>query len=265
MVPPGARRRGRLGAQRTPGQKILTVDVGGTRVKLKICGASERRDVDSGPRMGPAEMAEAVRRLSAGWDYDVVSLGYPGVVVHGRPASEPKNLAPGWVAFDYAAAFERPVKILNDAALQAVGGYRGGKMLFLGLGTGLGSALIADALIQPLELAHLPYRKGRTFEDYVGKAGRARLGLRKWQKHVGLVVELLRAALQADEVLLGGGRAEELEWLPDRARLGGNEHAFAGGALLFGDTPFAAQVPEFRRAARRRRARAARRRSARRD
>lgn len=226
--------------------KILVIDVGGTHVKVKLCGQSERRELDSGPRMGPTEMVEAVRRLSADWDYEVVSLGYPGVVQRGRPVVEPANLASGWVAFDYAAALRQPVKILNDAALQAIGGYRGGKMLFLGLGTGLGSALIADATILPLELAHLPYRKGRTYEEYLGKQGRKRLGLAKWQKHVFAVVELLHAALEADEVLLGGGRAEELDELPSHARLGSNEHAFAGGALLWGDTPFAAQVPEFR-------------------
>ncbi len=230
----------------TGAPRVLVVDVGGTRVKLRASGVRERRDVESGPGMGPREMVAAVTRLSADWDFEAVSVGYPGVVRAGRPAVEPVNLAAGWVGFDFAAAFGRPVKILNDAALQAVGGYQGGRMLFLGLGTGLGSALIADTRILPLELAHLPYRKGRSFERYLGKAGRKRLGLRKWRKHVAEVVAHLRAALQADEVLLGGGRAEELEWLPEQTRLGGNEHAFTGGFLLFGDTPFAAQVPEFR-------------------
>lgn len=230
--------------------RILVIDVGGTRVKARLAGGSERRAVDSGPRMDARAMVAAVQALCADWEYDVVSLGYPGVVVDGRPVREPANLAAGWVACDYAAAFARPIKLLNDAALQAVGGYRGGRMLFLGLGTGLGSALIADGTILPLELAHLPYRKERSYEEYLGKAGRARLGRAKWQKHAARVVELLRAALVADEVLIGGGRADELAELPKAARrhvrIGGNEHAFEGGELLWGDTPFAAQVPEFR-------------------
>jgi polyphosphate glucokinase len=227
--------------------KILVVDVGGTHVKLKP-PHGERRAADSGPEMGPAEMVAAVRALVPDASYDVVSLGYPGVVRDGRAAREPANLAPGWVDFDFAAAFGRPVKLLNDAALQAVGGYRGGKMLFLGLGTGLGSALIADERILPLELAHLPYRKERTYEDYLGKAGRARLGRRKWEKNAARVIELLADALVVDEVLLGGGRAEELSELvaasDGRLRLGSNAHAFDGGLALWGDTPFAAQVPE---------------------
>lgn len=229
--------------------KILVVDVGGTSVKLKLAEGSERREADTGASFGPEQLVEAVRELAAGWEYDAVSLGYPGVVVASRPVRDPFNLAPGWVGFDFAGALARPVKILNDAALQAVGGYRGGKLLFLGLGTGLGSALIADGHILPLELAHLPYRKGRTYEHYLGKAGRKRLGRRKWQKHATAVIELLRAALVVDEVLIGGGRADELAALPRRPswiRIGGNEHAFDGGALLFGDSPFARQVPELR-------------------
>ncbi len=229
--------------------RVLVVDVGGTRVKLKLPGDSERRDADSGPRLGPAQMVALVRQLAADLEYDAVSLGYPGVVVAGRPAREPANLGPGWVGFDFAAAFERPLKVLNDAALQAVGGYRGGKLLFLGLGTGLGSALIAEHHILPLELAHLPYKKGRSFEEVLGKKGRARLGNRKWRKHAVRSIELLRAALQADEILIGGGNADALGTLPPalqaRVRIGGNEDAFEGGLRLWNDANFAAQVPEF--------------------
>ena len=174
----------------------------------------------SGPQMTPRRMVTAVKRLAEGWAYDAVSIGYPGPVLHNKPMLEPHNLGPGWVGFDFEKAFGHPVRILNDAAMQALGSYKGGRMLFLGLGTGLGSALIVDGIVEPLELAHLPYKKGKTFEDYVGLRGLDRLGKAKWRKEVGEVVEQLRGALQADYVVLGGGNAKKLKKLPRRSRAG---------------------------------------------
>jgi predicted NBD/HSP70 family sugar kinase len=183
--------------------------------------------------MTPKAMVRGVKRTIKDWDYDVVSIGYPGPVVHGRPLREPHNLAPGWMDFDFQRAFGCPVKIVNDAAMQALGSYKKGRMLFLGLGTGLGSALIVDGLIEPMELAHLPYKRGKTFEDYVGVRGLERLGRKKWEAHVGKVVKQLREALQAEEVVLGGGNVKKLKNLPAGARLGGNEKAFVGGFRLW--------------------------------
>ena len=213
--------------------KILVIDIGGTHVKFTATGRNKPLEIPSGPQMTPRKMVAAVRTATAGWKYDVVSMGYPGPVVHGHPVSEPHHLAPGWVSFNFRKAFGRPVKIVNDAAMQALGSYRGGRMLFLGLGTGLGSAVIVDGMLEPMELAHLPYKKGRTYEDYVGLAGLKRLGKRRWRHHVADVVNQLKAALQADYVVLGGGNAKLLKKLPSGTRLGENANAFRGGYRLW--------------------------------
>ncbi|MGE5243414.1 MAG: ROK family protein [Betaproteobacteria bacterium] len=213
--------------------KVLVVDVGGTHVKVLATGRRTPIKISSGPDLTAAKMVRAVRKAAAGWSYDVVSIGYPGPVLHGKPVSEPHNLGGGWVGFDFRRAFGRPVRVINDAAMQALGSYEGGRMLFLGLGTGLGSALIVDGVLEPLELAHLPYKKGRTYEEYVGKAGLERLGKKKWRCHVADVVARLKAALQADEVVLGGGNVKLLHALPAGARRGSNRNAFLGGYRLW--------------------------------
>jgi polyphosphate glucokinase len=213
--------------------KILVIDVGGTHVKVIASGRKKPVEIPSGPDMTARKMVVAVRRATAEWKYDAVSIGYPGPVVHGHPVSEPRNVGPGWVGFKFGKAFGRPVKIVNDAAMQALGSYRGGRMLFLGLGTGLGSALIVDGVLEPMELAHLPYEKGRTYEDYVGLAGLKRLGKKKWRRHVADVVKQLKAALQADYVVLGGGNAKLLKKLPPGTKLGDNSKAFRGGYRLW--------------------------------
>jgi len=215
-----------------PRLRILVVDVGGTHVKILASGQRTPRRFESGPTLTPRRMVAGVKRAAAGWAYDAISIGYPGVVVRGRPVSEPHNLGRGWVGFGYAKAFGRPVRILNDAAMQALGSYRGGKLLFLGLGTGLGTAMVADGVIEPMELAHLPYRKA-TYEDYVGARGLERRGKKKWQRHVADVVECLRTALEPDDVVLGGGNAAKLERLPAGCRLGSNANAFRGGYRLW--------------------------------
>jgi polyphosphate glucokinase len=215
------------------GTKVLVVDVGGTNVKLLATGQREPRKFPSGPAMTAEAMVRVAKKTAKDWDYDVVSIGYPGPVVHGRPLREPHNLAPGWVKFDFQRAFGRPVKIVNDAAMQALGSYKGGRMLFLGLGTGLGSAMIVDGLLEPMELAHLPYKNGRTYEDYVGIRGLKRLGTKKWQQHVDKVVRQLRDALMVEEVVLGGGNVKRLDHLPPGARLGNNANAFAGGFRIW--------------------------------
>jgi polyphosphate glucokinase len=211
---------------------VLVVDVGGTHVKILATGQTERREFVSGPTMSPTEMVTGVLKGAEGWSYDVVSIGYPGPVLRGKPLSEPHNLAPGWVGFDFETAFKHPVKVINDAAMQALGSYRGGRMLFLGLGTGLGSAMIVDGILEPMELGHLPYRKA-TFEDYVGIRGLKRLGRKKWRKRVTDVVERLAAATEADEIVLGGGNVKKLEELPPRCREGDNDNAFVGGFRLW--------------------------------
>ncbi|HET6674067.1 MAG TPA: ROK family protein, partial [Nitrospiraceae bacterium] len=213
--------------------RVLVVDVGGTNLKILVTGKRAPRKVRSGPTMTAERMVEAVRQLAADWSYDVIALGYPGAVLHGRPAVEPKNLGDGWTALDFEMAFGCPVKVLNDAAMQALGSYEGGRMLFLGLGTGLGSALITDGVLVPMELAHLRYRKGRTYEDYVGLRGLKRYGKKKWRGYVCDVVPALQAALQADYVVLGGGNAKKLKHLPEGARLGDNTYAFSGGFRLW--------------------------------
>jgi len=214
-------------------KKILVIDVGGTHVKVLATGQKEPVNIDSGPNMTAARLVKEVRKVTAGWDYSGVSIGYPAPVIHGHPLCEPHNLGGGWVGFDFKKAFGRPVKILNDAAMQALGIYKGGRMLFLGLGTGLGSAMIVDGMLQPMEVAHLPYKKGRTYEDYLGLRGLKRLGKKRWRRHVAKVVEQLKNALEADYVVLGGGNAKLLKKLPPGARLGDNSTAFTGGFRLW--------------------------------
>ncbi|HXY34503.1 MAG TPA: ROK family protein [Planctomycetaceae bacterium] len=211
---------------------VLVIDVGGTHVKVLATGQTEHREFDSGANMTPAEMVAGVEKAAEGWTYDVIAMGYPGPVLRGKPVAEPKNLGQGWVGFDFEAAFKRPVKVINDAAMQALGSYRGGRMLFLGLGTGLGSALILDGILEPMELAHLPYKK-RTFEDYVGIRGLKRFGKKKWRKLVADVVTQLSAAVQAEEVVLGGGNVKKLKELPPNCRAGDNNNAFLGGFRLW--------------------------------
>jgi polyphosphate glucokinase len=227
-------------------RKILVVDVGGTSIKIMAKGWTEMRKVPSGPTMTAKAMVRAVKNAVGDLDYDVVSIGYPGPVIHGRPLRDPHNLAPGWVHFDFARAFSCPVKIVNDAAMQALGSYKTGRMLFLGLGTGLGSAMIFDGVLEPMELAHLPYKNGKTFEDYVGIRGLERLGRKKWQQHVGKIVQQLRDALQAEEVVLGGGNSKKLTELPPDTRLGENANAFLGGFRLWEDEPRARARVAFR-------------------
>ena len=219
-----------------PAPAILTIDVGGTHVKCLCTGHKKPRRFDSGPSMTAAEMVHGVLEITAGWRFDRVAIGYPGPVLHGRPVHEPHNLGHGWVGFDYEAAFGRPVKLINDAAMQALGSYEGGKMLFLGLGTGLGTALVVDGVVEAMELAHLPYRKGRTYEDYVGEQGRKRLGTKKWRRKVTDVVARLSDALTPDYVVLGGGNAKRLKKLPPKVRTGDNANAFIGGFRLWTDT-----------------------------
>jgi polyphosphate glucokinase len=213
--------------------KILVIDVGGTNVKLCVTGRKEPVKIPSGPSMTAARMAAAVRKATEGWSYDAVSIGYPGVVRNGRPAEEPSNLPRGWVRFDYRKAFGRPVRIVNDAAMQALGSYGKGRMLFLGLGTGLGAAVVSHGELLPLEIGHLPYRHGRCFEDYAGLRGYKRLGRKRWASHVEKIVALLKHGLQADEVVLGGGQMKKLKKLPSGARRGDNTNAILGGYRLW--------------------------------
>jgi len=213
--------------------KILVIDVGGTNVKVSLGPGREPLKIPSGAEMTAARMAAAVKKVMGTSKYDAVSIGYPGPVVNGRPSQEPANLGAGWVRFDYKRAFGKPVRVVNDAAMQALGSYQGGRMLFLGLGTGLGSALVANGTLEPLELAHLPYRDKRSYEDYLGTRGFKRLGRKKWQKHVEKVVALLKHGLQADYVMLGGGQAKMLKGVPPGARLGNNLNAMAGGVKLW--------------------------------
>jgi predicted NBD/HSP70 family sugar kinase len=214
-------------------KKILVIDIGGTSIKLRATGHRTTVKIPSGPTLTPARMVRMVRQAVDGWEYSAISIGYPGPVSRGRPESEPKNLGRGWVGFDFRKAFGRPVKLINDAAMQALGCYRGGRMLFLGLGTGLGTTLIVDGVVVPMELAHLPYKKGRTYEEHVGKAGLKRSGKRKWRREVADVTARFRAALKADYVVLGGGNAKLLGRAPAGTRLGTNANAFIGGFRLW--------------------------------
>jgi len=215
---------------------VLAIDVGGTHVKIKMKDTEEVK-IPSGPTLTARQMAADVVHAAKDWQFDTVSIGYPGPVVHGKPAQEPHNLGPGWVGYDYDTHFGKPVKITNDAAMQALGSYEGGRMLFLGLGTGLGSALILDKVLAPLELAHLPYRKGGTYEDYLGVRGLLRRGKKKWREAVFDVVARLKAALVVDYVILGGGNVRKLKELPPGSRRGDNTHAFIGGYRLWEGVP----------------------------
>lgn len=214
---------------------VLAVDIGGSHVKILSNAGGEERKAISGPKMDAAAMVDAVEKLAEGVQFDVLSLGYPGPVIHNKILSEPHNLASGWVGFDFEKRFGKPVKIVNDALMQAIGSYDGGRMLFLGLGTGLGAAMIVDNVAQPMEIAHLPYRKGHTFEDYLGEASLENRGLEKWTKHVFDATEQLTAALEPDYVVIGGGNVTHLKTLPPNARRGDNTNAFKGGFALWLD------------------------------
>jgi polyphosphate glucokinase len=210
----------------------LVIDVGGTHVKILATGEKVHREFPSGPTLTARAMVSRVKRLARGWKYGAVSIGYPGPVLRNRPVAEPHNLGRGWMGFDFERAFGRPTKVVNDAAMQALGGYTRGKLLFLGLGTGLGSTLIVDGIVEPMELGHLPYRK-LTFEDYVGIRGLKRLGKKRWRRAVFDVVERLAAALEPDEIVLGGGNVKKLKTLPPGCREGDNANAFKGGFRLW--------------------------------
>lgn len=211
---------------------VLVIDIGGTHVKVLATGQNAHREFDSGPDLTPKRMINAVRKLVEDWKYDAVSIGFPGPILRNRPVSEPWNLGKGWAGFNFQSAFKCPVKVVNDAAMQALGSYKGGKMLFLGLGTGLGSAMIVDGIVEPMELGHLPYKKA-TFEDYVGIRGLKKYGKKKWRSLVADVVKRLVAALEPDDVVLGGGNVKKLKKLPSGCRAGDNDNAFLGGFRLW--------------------------------
>jgi polyphosphate glucokinase len=213
-------------------RKVLVIDVGGTSVKILVTGESERRSLPSGPKLTPGKMVSGIKKLADGWSFDAVAIGFPGPVLHYRPVAEPWNLGAGWVGFDFARAFGVPAKVVNDAAMQALGSYKGGKMLFLGLGTGLGTAMIVEGIVEPMELGHLPYKK-QTYEDYVGEAALERDGKKRWRRHVRDVVERLGAALESDDTVIGGGNVRHLKKLPPRCRAGDNADAFRGGFRLW--------------------------------
>lgn len=229
-----------------PSRRVLAVDIGGSHVKVLLSdmvpGREAERRMDSNPALTPAQMIQGVRAMTKDWSFDVVSMGYPGVVAHGQPSVEPHNLGRSWVKFDYAKAFGKPVRIINDAAMQAIGNYEGGRMLFLGLGTGLGSAMILNGVIAPMELGHLPYRKERTYEEFVGIAGLTRLGKKRWREAVADVVDRLRIALEVDYVVLGGGNVAKLKELPLGTRAGENTNAFIGGFRLWNAQPWASDL-----------------------
>jgi polyphosphate glucokinase len=212
--------------------KVLVIDIGGTSVKILATGQKKPRKFPSGPTMRPKQMVDGVRKLAGDWKYDAVTVGYPGRIRRGRVVSEPHNLGKGWVGFNFQRAFGCPVKLINDAAMQALGSYRGGKMFFLSFGTGVGSAMVVEGIVVPMELGHLPYRKG-TYEDYVGIRGLKRLGRKKWQHHVAFGVARLIDALQPEDVVLGGGNVHRLKKLPPGCRGGNNANAFVGGFRLW--------------------------------
>jgi polyphosphate glucokinase len=212
--------------------KILAVDVGGSHVKILATGHKQEREIVSGPKMTARQMVSDVKKLAKDWSYDVVSVGFPGPVLHGRPVAEPHNLGGGWTGFDFAAAFGAPVRVINDAAMQALGSYRGGRMLFLGFGTGLGSAMIVNGIVEPMELGHLPYKKG-TYEDYVGERGLDRVGKKRWRKLAADVIERLVAATEPEDVVIGGGNLAHLHKLPKGCRAGNNAYAFEGGFRMW--------------------------------
>jgi polyphosphate glucokinase len=212
--------------------KILVIDVGGTNVKVLVSGVDTPRKFESGPTLTPGKMIKGVKAITKDWKYDGVSIGYPGPVMRNRPIVEPFNLGKGWVGFNFEQAFGCPVKILNDAAMQALGSYKKGKMLFLGIGTGLGTAVVIDGIVEPMELGHLPYKKG-TYEDYVGRRSLEKRGKKKWRKHVFDVIEKMTQALEPDEVVIGGGNVKKLKKLPPLCRVGSNMNAFAGGFRMW--------------------------------
>jgi predicted NBD/HSP70 family sugar kinase len=213
--------------------RILVIDVGGTHIKLLLSGQKEPLKIPSGPAMTPIKMVRLVKNAARGWKYDCVSLGYPGPIINGHALREPHNLGRGWVGFDFRKAFGRPVKVINDAAMQALGSYKGGRMLFLGLGTGLGSAMIVDGYLQPMELAHLAYKNGKTYEDYLGLRGLERAGKKKWRQRVSKIATKLKTALEADDVVLGGGNSKKLKEPPPGMRIGSNGNAFIGGFRMW--------------------------------
>ena len=213
-------------------RKVLVIDIGGTSIKLLVSGQHKRRLIPSGRQMTPGKMVRKTLELVSDWDYSVISIGYPGPVLCGRPICEPYNLGFGWVGFDFAAAFHRPIKVVNDAVMQGLGSYRGGRMLFLGLGTGLGTAMIVDGVVEPMELGHLRYKKA-TYEDYLGRAGLKRMGKKRWRHYVEEVVDQLIAVLEPDDVVIGGGNAKKLKKLPNGCRAGDNNNAFLGGFRLW--------------------------------
>jgi polyphosphate glucokinase len=213
---------------------ILGVDIGGTNLKFRMQQQDEIIKIPSGPKMTPEVMVAAIKKQTAGWKYDRVSVGFPGPVIHNRPLLEPHNLGKGWVRFDFKKAFGgKPLKLLNDAAMQALGSYKGGRMLYLGLGTGLGSAMVVDGSVQAMELAHLPWKKGKSYEDYLGKAGLKRYGRKEWEKNVVRVIALMSNAMEADYVVLGGGNAKLMKKLPPKVFLGSNDNAFKGAFMLW--------------------------------
>jgi polyphosphate glucokinase len=225
-------------SSKTSAAKTLVIDVGGTHVKMLATGMKEPIKFESGPKMTADKMVKQVKAATKDIPYDRISLGYPGPIINGHPLREPHNLGVGWMAINFAKAFGCPVKVINDASMQALGSYEGGSMLFLGLGTGLGSAMIVDGVLQPMELAHLEYKHGKTYEDYLGLRGLERLGKKKWRKCVAKIVELLKAGLEADYVVIGGGNCKKLKTIPPGARPGKNENAFVGGFRLWeSDTP----------------------------
>jgi polyphosphate glucokinase len=218
-------------------RRVLAIDIGGSHVKMRVFGRREMRQFESGATLTPRRMVAQIHELTGDWTYDAVSIGYPGVVLHGKVVVEPHNLGRGWVGFDFRKAFGRPTRVLNDAAMQAIGSYDGGRMLFLGLGTGLGSAMIVDGVVAPMELAHLPFKKHRTYEEWVGEAALERLGGKKWRRAVAEVIEQLSSVLEADYVVIGGGNARKLKRLPKNARLGSNDFAFLGGFRVWDQAP----------------------------
>jgi polyphosphate glucokinase len=231
-------------------EHVLVIDVGGSHVKFRMGAGGRTHKLVSGPKMTPADMIRRIRKLTAELPYEAVAMGYPGLVLRGRIAAEPFNLGQGWVGYDFEKAFGRPVRIINDAAMQALGSYEGGRMLFLGLGTGLGATMILDGVVEPMEIGHMPYKHQRTFEDYIGERGRERLGNKKWRKAVAEVATRLKEVLEVDYLVLGGGNAVRLKELPACARLGDNFNAFTGGLRLWtGDHPLAGRTARRRRAA----------------
>lgn len=220
-------------AQAAKSPRVLVIDVGGTNIKMLATGQNETRKHPSGPTMTPRRMVRIVKKLIRDWKFNCVSLGFPGPVINEHPLREPHNLGSGWVGFNFRKAFSCPVKVINDAAMQALGSYEGGRMLFLGLGTGLGAAMIVDGTLEPMELAHLIYKNGKTYEDYLGLRGLERLGKKKWRKHVAAITKKIKAALEADYVVLGGGNSKKLKKLPPGTRLGSNDNAFLGGFRMW--------------------------------